>query len=254
MNIKKKLIFVGMFVLLSFSVTIVTASPVLITIADTTDDVEWIKWGAGNYNYQMGDFEDSIDIISVSVEEVGDNIVVTITLQGTPVLDIKHSYFIWIPFGSGTNWVNDEGARFITGGWGYISNPVNEIRVWADMTNDSAMYYLKGVNPSANGNNLSWTTPTAYWDDLSNINNWKVTAWTWASETTTPSDSETKGESYWDYYPNGDSPWEEQSNTTTTTTTIETTTGTDNGTPGFESFIAIIAINLIILVFRKKRK
>ena len=155
---------------------------------------------------------------------------------------------------SGTNWVKDEGARFITGGWGVTTIPANEIRVWADMTNDSAMYYYKGLAPSANGNNLSWTTPTAYWDDLSNINNWKVTAWTWASETTTPSDSETKGESYWDYYPNGDSPWEEQSNTTTTTTTIETTTGTDNGTPGFESFIAIIAINLIILVFRKKRK
>ena len=63
-------------------------------------------------------FKDDIDIVSAAVEESGDNVTLSVTFQGTPVIDGTHLYWAWISFETG----GEEGAG---GGYG-------RTRLWAD--------------------------------------------------------------------------------------------------------------------------
>jgi hypothetical protein len=253
MQLKTRYIYSSFFLLIFLSLATVSSVSAVAIGTDTTDDVEKIHWEALAYDYQKGDFKDSIDIVSVAVEEVSSNISLSITFQGPPVVDATHLYWVWIAFTEGGEQQSDIGAWFYAGG--YASDEVSSFWwIWRDVTNLSG--FATGEDaPSIVGNTLSWSTPASYWDDIANSANWDILVWAWTSDNTTYTESIMSGYSYWDYYPNDKSSWED---TDGTSTSDETTTsdgdGTVNGTPGFELIVVVAAINVLPVIFRKKKR
>ncbi|MFX1253281.1 MAG: Heimdall-CTERM domain-containing surface protein [Promethearchaeota archaeon] len=257
MNLRIIPIFAGLFFLTVLSLTAVIAVPTTLG-TDTTNDVEVISWTGLTYAYQKGDFKDEIDIVSLSVEKseglISDEVILSITFQATPVADSNHLYWVWISFAVGGDQGTDAGAWFYVGG--YTAEEVDSFWwVWKDVSNFST-FGTGTDSPSIVSNTLSWTTNATYWDDVSNSNDWEVTVWAWTSDNTTFAGSTTGGVSYWDYFPNDESAWEESDGTSSSSTTTTTTNGQPSPTPGFEFIIPIATLATLVslpVILRKRR-
>ena len=59
------------------------------------------------------------------------------------------------------------------------------------------------------------------------------------------------GFSYWDYYPNDESGWEGESDSSTTTTEGEKEPN-GNGTPGFEIIVTFTSLAIVPVILRKR--
>ncbi|MFX0066214.1 MAG: hypothetical protein ACFFC7_28970 [Candidatus Hermodarchaeota archaeon] len=256
MNLKITSIVAGLSLLAILSLTAVIAPPTTIG-TDTTNDVEKISWTETVvYDYVKGDFKDEIDIVSVAVEESGDEVTLSITFQATPVVDSTHLYWVWISFAAGGDQGTDAGAWFYAGGLN--AEEVSSFWwVWKDVSNFST-FGTGEDSPTIVGTTLSWITNGTYWDDISNSNDWEVAVWAWTSDDLSYEESITDGVSYWDYFPNDESAWEESDGTSSSSTPTTTTNG--NGqpspTPGFEFMIPIATLATLVLlpvILRKRR-
>ena len=232
----------------------VTATPTVTIANDSTNDVGKIIWGGITYNYDKGGFKNEIDIVSLTVETLGnENISTAIIFQNTPIYDGYHLYWIWISF-SGEG---DEGSA--AGAWfwaGRYSGTTEESAwwVWGDYGNFTAFAQVNDA-PKIDvvAKSLSWETKLEYWDDLSNSGIWTTQVWAWTPDGTSYAESIMSGTSYWDFYPNDDSSWESGDDSSTTSDT--SSNGTQpSSSPGFEISTPILAINTILIAMRKNRR
>ena len=249
MKFNRRYALAGLFCLIYLSLTVSGALPSASIGTDLTDDVEKIDWSASTYDYQLGNFKDEIDIVSVDVVENVDQITLSVTFQAPPVIDATHLYWIWISFVSDGGEDSGAGAWFHTGG--FTDTVASSWMVAKDVTD----YLNIGIGddaPTIVSNSMSWTTNSSYWDDLSNSNNWDVGVWAWTSDGQTYTESILSGISYWDYYPNDESSWEGTSDNTSTTTTGSDDKN-DGSTPGFELYASIFSLALIPVILRKRK-
>lgn len=252
MNKKQAKINILLFLVLFFSVTAIRAVQNENLGSDSTNDVEKIKYSFPDYDYEKGDFKDEIDIVSLSVTEDSENITMTLTCEDAPVIDGYHLYWVWISFtGEGTSGT-DAGAWFWTGGYESTNVGANWW-VWKDTT-DFTSLGTGSDKPIINeiSNSLSWETNASYWDDLSNHATWTASAWAWTSDNTTYAQSLTGGFSYWDYYPNDDSVWNEDTDETSDTNGEPAFEAAP--TPGLELTLSIISLPLVALIYRRRKK
>ncbi|MHA1973602.1 MAG: hypothetical protein ACTSW1_11445 [Candidatus Hodarchaeales archaeon] len=256
---QKKLFYFTAFMILAVlgSLTFVKAMPTTVLGTDSTDDVEKVTYASGltGYDYDRGDYKDSIDIVSVEVEDEGNgNISMKVTFQDTPVFDGYHIYWVWITFaGDEADAGSSAGAWFWAGGY-QGTEADSAWWIWANMS-DFLSFGSGNDEPtiSAATHSMSWSTNSTYWDDLANVGNWDVQVWAWTSDDLSYSESLMSGTSYWDFYPDDESQWAGDSdNSSTTSTSGADDNNTDSSSPGFELFFPLMTIPVIAALYRKR--
>ena len=249
MNSIRRYALTGLLGLIFLSLTISGALPSVSLGTDQANDVEKINGSGLPYEYEQGDFKNEIDIVSIAVEEVASDIKISVTFEGTPVIDATHLYWIWISFLDEGGEDSDAGAWFHTGGF---SGTAESFWMVAKNVTDFMNIGTGDDDPTIVSNTMSWSTSSTYWDDISNSNNWDVGVWAWTSDNATYVESIMSGFSYWDYYPNDESAWEGESDSSTTTTESETEPN-GNGTPGFELIVTFTSLAIVPVILRKRR-
>ncbi|MHA1977288.1 MAG: hypothetical protein ACW98F_19685 [Candidatus Hodarchaeales archaeon] len=246
MKITKRYMTIGLFLFMFLSIMVVNAFPNATILDDNPNDVDKVTWSGLTYDYDHGDYKDDIDIISAAVEESGNDINLSITFQGTPVIDGTHLYWVWLSFDvGGEQGGEDAGAWFYAGGF-TSSTPEAFWWVVGDL-NDIETYGSGPDLPVIAGNTITWVTNSSYWDDIGNAGSWEVSVWAWTSDGTSYAQSSTLGSNYFDYYPDDDSLWG------STTTTDNEHLG-DGGAPGFELAVSMISLIVIPLILKQRRK
>ena len=250
MKFNRKYLLTILFCLIYMTLSISGALPSALIATDQTNDVEKINWSDFlNYEYAQGDFKDEIDIVSVDIEVLANDVKLSVTFQGPPVLDATHLYWIWISFISEGGEDSGAGAWFHTGG---LSGIAESYWMVAKNTTDISNLGTGTDDPTIVSNTMSWTTNSSYWDDVSNSNNWDVGVWAWTSDNSTYLESLMSGFSYWDYYPDDDSSWGDDSESTSTTTTTDE--GNGENTSGFELYLSLTSLAAVPVVLRRRNR
>ncbi len=250
MKINRRFTITGLLCLIYLSFTIIGALPSTSIGTDQTNDVEKINWSGLTYDYEQGDFKDEIDIVSVTVEKIADDVKLSVTFQGIPLLDATHLYWIWISFISEGGEESGAGAWFHTGG---LSGVAESFWMVAKNTSDFLNFGSGTDDPTIVSNTMSWTTNSSYWDDVSNSNNWEVGVWAWTSDNSTYTESLMNGFSYWDYYPDDESGWEGEDESSTTTSSGGTELNGETS-PGFEFYLTLASLLTVPVILRRRHK